>query len=97
MSMQFLCIILFLFKDVSGTVQELWEQENIGIVQTIDKEVFVDETDLHQLESKVDTLGSMDETSETQQLESNVDTLGSIDELSSRCSSREFYKVPGWI
>ena len=69
----------------------------MGTVETLDEEVLVDETDIQQLESKVDNIGSMDETSETQQLESNVDTLGSIDELSSRCSSREFYKVPGWI
>ena len=81
------------FKDVSGTVQSLWEQENIGTVETLNEEVLVDETDIQHLESKVDTLGSMDETSETQQLEYNVDTLGSIDEI----SSREFNKVPGWI
>ena len=54
-------------KDLSGTVQSLWEQENIGRV-----EVFVDETEIQHLESKVDTLGSLDET-ETKQLESNVD------------------------
>ena len=78
------------FKDVSGTVQSLWEQENIGTVETLNEEVLVDETDIQHFESKVDTLGSMDETSETQQLESNV-------KICSRCSSREFNKVPEWI